>query len=231
MTINVYWASLEQEWLRAEEPEPVYKDFVKNKKNIESFISFCPAIKEYNKNIFSLKSIYDYEFEINGNAGGAWSPLYDQKFYDNHVEVRSLEDKLFSFSQKLIFFTEKKSLLMSAGIFPYLEDNEITKRCITIPGKFDIGKWFRTTDFAFYLRDGIDSFKIKEGEVYQYLKFDTNEKINFKQFKTNEIINKYVTDITSVKDFRRPKMRNLSEFYFTMKHKKYIIKEIKNNLL
>jgi hypothetical protein len=231
MTIDVYWASLEQEWLRANEPEPVYKNFAKNKKNIESLISFCPAVKEYNKNIFSLKSIYDYEFEINRNNFSVWSPLYDQKFYDNHIEVRSLDDKLFSFLQKIVFFTEKKSLPMSAGIFPYLEDNEITKRCITIPGKFDIGKWFRTTDFAFYLRDGFDSFKIKEGDVYQYLKFDTNERINFKQFKTNETINKYIADITSAKDSRRQKMRELSEFYSTMKHKKYIIKEIKNNLL
>jgi hypothetical protein len=231
MAINIYWASLEQEWLRAKEPEPVYKVFSKNKKNIESFISFCPAIKDFNFNTFAIRSIYDYEFLVGNNINGAWSPLYDQKFYDSHVEVRSLEDKLFSFSQKCVFFTEENSLLMSAGILPYFEDNEITKRCITIPGKFDIGKWFRSIDFAFYLKDGIDQFKIKEGEIYQYIKFDTKQKIIFKQFKSNQIIDKYITDVVSVKDFRRTKLRNLSEFYSTLKHKKYIIKEIKNNLL
>ena len=231
MAITVYWSSLEDEWLRAKEPEPVYKDFLKDKKNFESTIVMCPAVKDYTKNTFSLKSIYDYEFEINKNLNDVTSQLYDQVFFNKHVEIRSIENKFFSFSQKLIFFTEEQSLNMSLGILPYFEDNEITKRCMLIPGKLDIGKWFRIIDYAFFLKNNINVFKIKEEDVYQYIKFETDQKIEFKQFKSTELINKYILDITSSKNHRKPKIRDLSEFYETMRHKKYIIKEIKNNLL
>jgi hypothetical protein len=231
MAITVYWSSLEDEWLRAKEPEAVYKDFLKDKKNFESTIAMCPAVKDYTKNTFSLKSIYDYEFEINKDLNDVTSQLYDQVFFNKHVEIRSIENKFFSFSQRLVFFTEEQSLNMSLGILPYFEDNEITKRCTLIPGKLDIGKWFRIIDYAFFLKNNINSFKINEGDVYQYIKLETDQKIEFKQFKSTDLIYKYILDITSSKNHRKPKIRDLSEFYEIMRHKKYIIKEIKNNLL
>lgn len=231
MTIKVYWASLENEWLRAEEPKSIYKSFLKDTKNFDSFISMCPAVKDYTKNTFSLKSIYDYEFEINKNLNDITSTLYDQTFFNDHVQIRSIQNKLFSFSQKIVFFTEEKSLIMSSGIFPYFEDNDVTKRCILIPGKLDIGKWFRVLDYSFFLKNDINIFKINENDIYQYIKFDTDERIEFKQFKSTDLINKYLLDITSAKNYRKPKIRELSELYQTMKHKKYIVEEIKNNLL
>ena len=131
----------------------------------------------------------------------------------------------------MIFFTEEKTLNMSAGIFPFLENNNITKNCIVVPGTLDIGKWFRPSDFAFYLKSNHNNFKIEEDEIYQYIKFHTDEKIIFKQFQINEKLNKYLLDITSAKEFRKVKNRSLENYYSMLKHKKYIIKEIKNNLI
>ena len=231
MSITVYWACNEDEWLRAKEPEPIYKNFIKNIKNKETQIEMCPSIKEYTKNTFSLKSLYDYNFEIYKEKNSVGSKMYDQKFFDKHVFVRSDIDKLFSFTQGYIFFTEEKSLDMSAGIFPYLEENNITKTCITIPGTIDIGKWFRSTDFAFYLKNNYSKFEIDQDEIYQYIKFNTDDKIIFKQFVVDEKIKKYLLDITSSKEYRKTKNRPLQEYYAMLKHKKYIIKEIKNNLI
>jgi hypothetical protein len=120
---------------------------------------------------------------------------------------------------------------MSGGIFPYLEDNNITQNCITIPGKFDIGKWFRMMDFAFFLRDGHDKFIIKSDEIYQYVHFDTNEKIVFKQFRMDETLHSYAKDILRSKDFKAKKVTALKDHYSLMKHKKSIIKQIKDNLI
>jgi hypothetical protein len=119
---------------------------------------------------------------------------------------------------------------MSAGIFPFLENNNITNKCITIPGTFDIGKWFRLTDFAFFLKNS-EVFEIEENEIYQYIQFHSDDKIIFKQFKINEQLNKYLFDITSAKEFRKIKIRSLQNYYLMLKHKKHIIKEIKNNLI
>jgi hypothetical protein len=233
MAITIYWTCLEEEWMRVKAPESVYKNFVKDSKNQKNNIIFCPATKDYMKNIFSIKSLYDYNFIINPEEddNAAFSDLYNQKFFDDHVLVRSKKDKLFSFSQRISFFTEEKSLLMSAGISPFLEDNNITKRCIVIPGTFDIGKWFRQIEFAFYLKEYFNEFKIEENEIFQYIKFNTEEKIIFKQFKVNSKLQDFFNDIDGARKSRKSNLRLLSEYYSMMKNKKIIIKEIKNSLV
>jgi hypothetical protein len=231
MSIIVYWACTEEEWMRAKEPEPIYKKFLKNLEDKSTTIELCPSIKDYMKNIFSLKSLYEYYFEIIDNENKVFSDLYDQKFFDKHVIVRSEKEKLFSFTQHFIFFTEENSLKMSAGVLPFLEDNQITNRCIPIPGTFDIGKWFRLTEFAFYLKNNYNRFEIKEDDVFQYIKFDTEEKIIFKQFYVNEKIRKHVEEVIRAKNYRINKYRQLQNYYLMFNHKKEIIKEIKNNLI
>jgi hypothetical protein len=231
MSTIIYWACNENEWLRAKEPNSIYKDFIKNIKDKNTQIELCPSVKDYTKNTFSIKSLYDYNFEILKDTGQVVSNMYDQKFFDKHVFVRSNIDKLFSFSQSYTFFTEKKSLKMSANVFPYLEDNSITKTCIPVPGTFDIGKWFRATEFSFYLRDNLDKFNITQDEVYQYIKFHTDDKIIFKQFMISEKIKKYLLDVDFSKEYRKATNKSLQEYYFMLKHKKHIIKEIKSNLI
>ena len=230
MAITVYWTCNEKPWLRAKAPESIYKNFIKDSKNKTNGIVFCPATKDYMQNIFGIQSLYSYNFKLNTD-GSISAPLYDQEFFQNNVTIRSKEDRLFSFLQRFSFFTEEKSLLMSAGMLPFLEDNNITKRCTVIPGTFDIGKWFRQAEFAFYLKDGFDEFNIEEGEIFQYIRFHTKEKIIFKQFAMTLKIQDYFYDTENSKEFRKIKKRSLEEYYLMTKNKKRIIQEIKNNLV
>jgi hypothetical protein len=229
MSITVYWGSVEEEWLRSKKPELVYKKFAQNLKNNISEVQMCPSVKDYMKNTFFIKSIYDYSFYITEDKK-VLSNMYNQKFFDDHVVVRDINEQIFSFSQTSVFFTEEKSLLMSA-INPYMENNNITKKCITIPGSIDIGKWFRTTDFAFFLKKEYNDFSIKEEEIFQYIKFYTDKKIIFKQFKVNQKLREYLNDVNNAKNSRILKSRKIEEYYNMFKNKKQIIKEIKNNLI
>jgi len=231
MSKIIYWACNENEWLRAKNPEPVYKNFIKDLKDKDLQMEFCSAIKDYMHNMFSIKSLYDYNFKLEKNTNQTKSDVYNQSFFDEHIFIRSQMERCFSFTQKFIFFTEEKSLLISGGILPFLEDNNITKRCTVIPGTFDIGKWFRPLDFVFYLKKDYDEFKIEEEEIFQYIKFDTKEKIIFKQFKINSKIKEVLLDSDNAKNFRKQKLRNLKEYYSMLKNKKYIISLIKENLL
>ena len=120
---------------------------------------------------------------------------------------------------------------MSLGIPPFLMDNFISNNTICIPGKFDIGKWFRSIDIAFYLKDGHNNFKIKENEPLNYIKFDTDKKIIFKQFMMDTNVEKYLIPVLKSKSNRKSKPRSLYEYYNMFKNKKKIIKEIKNNLI
>jgi hypothetical protein len=118
-----------------------------------------------------------------------------------------------------------------SAINPYMEQNVITERCITIPGTFNIGKWFRSIEFAFFLKKDFDTFEIKEEDIYQYIKFHTDEKIIFKQFKTTETIFNYLEDTNNAKASRLLKPRSLNDYYVFFSNKKNIIKEIKKNLI
>jgi hypothetical protein len=233
MSITIYWACNDDLWLRANAPELIYKKFIKNPQNQKNNIVMCPATKDYMKNIFSINSLFDYNFKIGSlkNKNEIFTETYNQKFFNDYLLIRSAEDKLFSLLQGFCFFTEEKSLLMSAGILPFLEDNNITKRCTVIPGVFDIGKWFREIEFAFYLKKEYDEFIIEENEIFQYIKFHTDQKIIFKQFKINSKIKNFLIDSDNAKMFRKNKLRPLSHYYLMVKHKKYIINEIKNNLV
>lgn len=232
MTINVYWACLEDEWLRATKPVPLSKLFYDKKlyinKDSNNGINGCPAVNEDMHNVFGLQSIYDYEFTMKDE--GVVSLYNDQAFADRHLVVRSKENKFFTFRQDFIFFTDSPSLLMTSNMFPYLEDNSVTERCMIPQGTFDIGKWFRNTDFTFYLKQNYNTFKISSGDVYSYIKFHTTEKINFIEYRHDDHMATYLRDVIRARNYF-PKVRSLEEYYFTLKTKNLILSEIKKRTI
>ena len=68
MAINVYWACLEDIWMLADPPESVsdifYKKYNFNRSEPTSLINYCPAFNDNLQNLFALKSIYDYNFNL-----------------------------------------------------------------------------------------------------------------------------------------------------------------------
>jgi hypothetical protein len=178
--------------------------------------------------MFALRSIYSYKFGIrNGQLG---TDDFDQTFFERHVNVKSLEKKLFSFQQSFIFFTDEESLPVTMSLPPYFEDNNITDRCIVLPGELDIGKWFRNTDLAFYLKNDCDEFHIDEGEIYCYMKFHTDKKINFIQYRQTDKLNNLLLDVLRSKHNKK-KIFSIEKFYSMFSSKKMILKEIKENIL
>ena len=115
-------------------------------------------------------------------------------------------------------------------MFPFMEDNNITKRCNIIPGRFDIGRWFRKIDFAFFLKNQYTNFKVDKDEVLYYIKFHTDKKINLKQFVWNETLDRYSRACSAISGYSPPLIR-LENYYKMFKHKNLILKEIKNNLV
>ena len=232
MAINVYWTCIEKEWMLASTPDTVSATFYK-KDFIDpdergSMINYCPAFNDNLKNLYVMRSLYDYEFRLEN--GTLRSDNYDQEFYDDHVLIRSYKKRFFSFKNSYLFFTDSPSLITTFYEFPYLEDNNITRRCIPVAGKFDIGKWFRGTEFAFYLKEGYDSFKIERNEIYSYMRFHTDEKINLLEFNYSDKLKQFNQErfdaISKVS-----KLKKLENYYNMFRHKKLILKEIRENLV
>jgi hypothetical protein len=216
--------------MRAEEPAAVLPEFIRNDKMSESRILRCPAFRNELHNVFGVKSIYDYEFSVNTDTREVSTTTYDQQFYNRHVIVRSMKERTFTFSQEMIFFTDESSLMMSGDLFPYLEDNNITERCIVYPGQFDIGRWYRPVEFAFKLKDRYNTFKIEAGEIYQYIRFHTDNNIKFIQFRETPKLNEILKDIVQIRSNKKG-IFSLDYYYERFKLKKLIMKEIKENLL
>jgi hypothetical protein len=236
VAITVYWASLEPEWMRVKKPESVFKSLMVRDKNTNVDMNLCPSIKDFLNNYYGLRSIYNYSFDVLPDKSVIPGDLEDShsntnEFARQHLSIRSAEQKLYSFQQKIIFFTEEDSLLMSLE-YPFLEDNNITERCMIIPGQFDIGKWLRPIEFAFYLKEKHEKFIIKYDEIYAYLKFHTDEKIEFKEFMITPTLYNHVNSVISSK---HPHIKRglieLPYYYSIFKQKKNVLKEIKNNLL
>ena len=236
MSVNVYWTCLDTNWVGLKHPDSVIQTL--NRSNLKkseeqgtkpgsgiSNMNYCPALQNELKNTYNIYSIYNYEFTASNNE--VYSLNYTQEFFNDHVNLRSVEQKLFSYYQGFIFFTDDDSLEMSL-MPPYLEDNNINKNCIVIPGKFDIGKWFRIIDYAFFLKRDSNTFKVEQNEVMYYLKFNTNESINLKQFFASDKIKQYAESCSKLS--KTASLRTLQNYYNQFRFKKLILKEIKNNL-
>jgi hypothetical protein len=233
--VDVYWACTEKEGLRATEPTSILKKYYSTHKtdNNSEYLrqNSCPAFNSAMKNMYGLHSIYDYSFKLMDKKT-VGSPMYDDDFFNDHVIVRSLEEKFFSFIQSYIFFSEEP-LLMRSYIYPFLENNEVAKRTYSIPGEFDIGQWFRELEFNFYLKDEYDEFVIKDNEIYTYIQFMTNEKINLKRFYISDKMRSYIYDLQQTR-FNKVQNSSLSFFYNFFNNsgiKKLLLEEIKNNII
>lgn len=225
--IDIYWACLEDEWLRATEPVDIKKLHFSTDEFKETDVIRCPATRDFLHNYYGLKTIYTYDIFFEDDH--TWSTHYNQTFFQNHVIRRG--KKSASFILQYVFFTEEESLVMSFEQ-PFLEDNVINNNCILFPGQFDIGKWFRNIDFAFKLKKKVDHFSMKEDDIYSYIKFHTNEDIKFIQFRANDEIKSLRNDVIRAR-INQPQnqYRSLESRYDSFLTKKLILKEIKNNVL
>ena len=94
MSINVYWASLEKEWMLAQEPESIAKSFFSNgwsfdKKEKHTMLVNCPTVtnslKKYNEKL--LKG------EICVVKGSVLQKKLDSKS-DDFSKIKEIVDKL-----------------------------------------------------------------------------------------------------------------------------------------
>lgn len=233
MSVNVYWTCLENEFDKAVEPDPVIGRLFQTKKpdrnNPMNNTMYCPSVGNALGNMYALRSLYEYEFTIVNDTVA--TNYYDYEFFSNHVIIRDIEQKFFSFQQKYLFFTDEDSLEMLAYLSPFVEDNEVARRTFSIPGQFDIGKWFRNLEFNFYLKDDYDTFHIDEGDAYTYVKFNTKEKIKFHKFYPSDKIWQFVYRVADLRNSPREGRLGLPDYYDMLKFKQDIIEEIKKNLV
>ena len=234
--ITLYWGvdtCYSPQGIRAEKPISILQKVLSERipKDLVEEINYnrCPAFAEELMNVYGIKSYHDYTLRF--GKDNITSPDYDQEFYNKHFNIRSLKGNLFDWYQNFYFFTEESSLEMSQ-LPAYMEDNSVVNNTIMVPGKIDMGKYFRGLQFVFHMKHNCNEIIFNRKEIYFYVKFHTKKKLRFKQFLWTPEISAMNDMMMSAKHGKYDFM-NLDYYYNIFDRfnfKKKILKNIKKNL-
>lgn len=227
MVARVYWTSLNPTWVLADDPVPVWSKLRDSKRDSFQELDRCPAMNKHMRNYFGIRSEYSIEFSYD-NENNSYS-TDDIDLFQNRIVHRNQTDNLWTFQHNLAFFTPEDSLEMTANLPALYEDNFAATHAMPVSGKMDIGRWFRPTEFAFYLRGS--EWKVNYGDIYQYLYFNTNEKIEFVKFAPTPMVEFYLRSVSQEHSSRKRKPMEWFYDHFGRGLKKNILKEIDNSVV
>jgi len=226
---TVYWTYVGTHQIRAEEPKSVFQAYFKGKNSEEYQYIRCPALRETLKNTFGLKSLFDYSIQF--VDGSITSNNYSQSFFDKMVLLRDFNSRQASFKHFYVFIAEDDSLIMEYNP-TILENNSFSKSAMLIPGTIDVGKYVRNLDMAFHCRE--DEMNIEEDDIYAYVKFRTDKKVEFKRFLWNDKYEEIVDQTAFLISERKHNFKPLDWFYKKQRvinTKRRILEVVKNQLL
>jgi len=201
----------------------------------------CQAVTDELRNVYGIKSFYDYQLIFEPPHHSVQEPRvlssdYDEEFFKQHINIKSLNGNLFSFSQDWVFFTDEPSLEVTM-LPPFMEDNSVANNTIMIPGTYDMGRYFKPLDYAFHVKDHAIGKPIQwsRKDIFSYFKFDTKEQLNFRRFYWTEDLEELNSVMMGAKNnkYYETKSMSLEHYYnlfdkFNLKEK--MLKIIQENL-
>jgi hypothetical protein len=192
----------------------------------------CPAVIDDLKNLFEINMPFDYNLKWDGE-GYFSTEYFDQDMFDQMLHLRSPKFGICSLVYpRYIMFAEKS---LEVSILPaYFSECELNEKTIFVAGKYDIGKHFRSLEMAVKFKKP-DTITIKENDPLYYLRFHTNEKIEFKRFYFTEELRELSSSILFLRNTNRTETSRPLSYYYDMfrqmKYKNYILRKIKENLM
>jgi len=215
------------------EPVLAKKLFLEGRDSKELGFMRCPAFADHLKNVYSISVQHSIDLDIQDEF--LTSNTMPQEFFDTQVKTFSGKERIYGFPQRLVFIAEDDSLEMSEES-PFLSETQWSRDTNVIPGKLDIGKYFRALHCAFVIKKGVKKLKIEEGEPFFYLRFHTDKKIDFIPFYWTEEIDHIIKNFRFAggENNEFHKWKPLKFYYDIVKKKnikKLIMREIKKKLL
>jgi hypothetical protein len=207
------------------------------KDNTNDFLR-CPAFSDLAKNTFVHRAPVDthatFDFKRSRVNYVFGSPA-DEDRYRVKLEFKhqpTLQDhNLIQYTWPILFFSEEDSMVATLTA-PYFERTVSQDYGVIVPGRFDVGKWFRHMNAEFQLWSGVSEIKIPANEALFYVHFDTDKKIVFKRFIINREIERLRASIVGVSPLR--KFARLSERYKAFEQsqsKQRVLKLIQKQLI
>jgi hypothetical protein len=238
-TVNIYWAPFvsgeNPDWnMLYSDPENIFdelKKIVNPGIGSNSFLT-CPSVSDKFKKTYILKNTLTSTFNFDENQN--ITSMNKDSAYVNLYTIRKSTLKNTNslvYKMQWIFFSEES--IVADFSAPYFHEPKYLNYGSIIPGKLDIGKWFRpyNAEIITWQKDGLISFQ--ENEPLAYVSFNTDKNINLIRFNMNPVLMKYAESCMNapsnygnhlplIKRYERFKNSRMNEM---------ILKEIKNNAL
>lgn len=181
-----------------EEPKPLMRELLGKYKN-HTFMR-CPSVQAYCKNAFVISAPMDAEVLMTKQSDGNISLFvtgdgWDQTFYQAFCEVR--EDGTVSMPPAYLFYVKGSLEIESLPLF--LLESPSTENVLPVPGGFNIGKWVRSVDFTFVIKDPTKPVKIRRGDPLFIVRFKTDERIEFERVEFTSALKDIVSACVRVK--------------------------------
>lgn len=195
--ITVYWAPMAEkippapqfidDSLMYKAPIPAYNEIKKNI-NMETAktkenVLFCPAFKDILHNTFIMSSTAEADYSVPDN--GELQPRKEYGLRTTAPRRPSINGrKHFTLDLEWIFFSEEP--LEMEVTTPYFTNAPHLKYAEIVPGKYNIGKWYRPINAEFVLREGVNEFVTEADEPLMYVRFNTEKKIKLRRYQMTD---------------------------------------------
>lgn len=198
----------------------------------------CPAFSDLAKNTFVHRAPVDTHAKLDFGRKRA-TYIFDNSLDENKFRVKldfmrdpTIEGhNLIQYTWPILFFSEEDSM-MATLTAPYFERTTSSQYGMVVPGRFDIGKWFRPMNMEFQLWEGVSEIKVVADEALCYIHFDTDKKIVFKKFIMNKEMDKLLVSILRASPFRRfARLSDRYRIFEQSQSKQRVLKLIQNQLI
>lgn len=219
------------------EPISIIKEILTNrvKERHKNFVE-CPAFIDTLKNTYVIYSQTEIDLSIqvdNNNQVCAFgfTNTEPSRLGGRLSHYPTLKNQfLVQVDMSLCFFSEEPLVVSSNSPFfhqvPHLNYGAL------VPGKYDIGKWFRPINLEYNLWEGVNRLKIDAGEPLAYFSFETESQIIFRRFNMNKRLLGIAHQMASYKDNAMWKSLNFRYKKFEESSiRDLVLKEIKESLI
>jgi hypothetical protein len=242
--ITVYWAPAssqdvdyhnELNMLYAD-PYNMFSYLVNQRSNFNQSISMltCPAFKEKMKKTFVFKNCLESHYSYSTKEDGT---VDFQILKNPSIAITRDRDPGFTFGPTVtvrtpyIFFSDSE--IEANFSQPTFHPQGYTKYGSIIPGKFNIGLWFRPYFFEIQMWSNEGELIIKEDEPIFYVDFLTNKKIKLVRFKYTKKLATYAQHCVDAPAIFGPNLPLVNRYrkFKESRMKDMILKEIKENIV
>jgi hypothetical protein len=242
--ITVYWApavSQDEEYHRElnmlyADPENMFSYLVSKRSKFDQTISMltCPAFKEKMKKTFVFKNAIEsyYSYKTDDIGGVEFTVLKQFSPPISRQRVPGLDfGPTVVIETPYIFFSD--SDLEANFSQPTFHPAGYTQYGSIIPGRFNIGSWFRPFSFEIQMWSNSGDLIVKEDEPIFYIEFLTDKKIKLVRFKYTKKLATYAQHCVDAPAIFGPNLPLINRYrkFKESRMSDMILKEIKENIV